>query len=208
MRNIYVKLGIHFLVVAIIAAIFDFGGIVGAAAGIAKIIFFIFVVLLVTSLIINTIRGKTNHQKFREKHMTFIKKLSTTLIFFVAMFGLTACSEKDAEKAGDKVEEAVKGAGNIAKDAGDKLNEMKKDAGNALDAAGEKASEMKEDAGEAIEGAGEKVSEMASDAGHKLDEMKTSVSDKFGGMKKDASNAIEDACEEAKEGVDAEDDDC
>jgi hypothetical protein len=160
----------------------------------------------VISLIDNAIRGKP--PKFREKHMTFIKKLSTSLIFFVAMFGLTACSEKDAEKAGDKVEEAVKGAGNMAKDAGDKISEMKKDAGNVLEAAGEKASKMKDDAGEALEGAGAKVSEIASDAGHKLDEMKTSVSDKLGGIKKDAGIAIEDACEEAKKGADAKGDDC
>lgn len=40
-----------FLVIAIIAAIFGFGGIYVAAAGIAKILFFIFLVLFVLSLI-------------------------------------------------------------------------------------------------------------------------------------------------------------
>jgi uncharacterized membrane protein YtjA (UPF0391 family) len=40
-----------FFVVALIAALLGFGGIAVAAAGIAKIIFYIFVVLFVVSLI-------------------------------------------------------------------------------------------------------------------------------------------------------------
>jgi uncharacterized membrane protein YtjA (UPF0391 family) len=40
-----------FLVIAIIAAIFGFGGIVTAAAGIAKILFFAFLVLFVIGLL-------------------------------------------------------------------------------------------------------------------------------------------------------------
>jgi uncharacterized membrane protein YtjA (UPF0391 family) len=40
-----------FLVVAIVAAIFGFGGIAASAAGIAKILFFVFVVLFLVSLV-------------------------------------------------------------------------------------------------------------------------------------------------------------
>jgi uncharacterized membrane protein YtjA (UPF0391 family) len=40
-----------FLVVAIIAAVFGFGGIAASAAGIAKVLFFIFIVLFLISLI-------------------------------------------------------------------------------------------------------------------------------------------------------------
>ncbi|GGD94516.1 hypothetical protein GCM10010911_61490 [Paenibacillus nasutitermitis] len=40
-----------FFIIAIIAAIFGFGGIVESAAGIAKVLFFIFIVLFVISLI-------------------------------------------------------------------------------------------------------------------------------------------------------------
>lgn len=40
-----------FFIVALIAALFGFGGIAGAAAGIAKFIFFAAVVLLVVSLV-------------------------------------------------------------------------------------------------------------------------------------------------------------
>jgi len=93
------------------------------------------------------------------KNMTFIKKLSASLIIFVAILGLTACSEKDAETAGEKVDEMVKDAGNVAQDVGDKVGEMADDAGDAMEDAGEKVSEMAHDAGNAIEDACEKVKE-------------------------------------------------
>jgi uncharacterized membrane protein YtjA (UPF0391 family) len=47
-----------FLVVAIIAALFGFTDIASASAGIAKIIFFIFLALWIISLIANAIRGR------------------------------------------------------------------------------------------------------------------------------------------------------
>jgi len=40
-----------FFIVALIAAVFGFGGIASAAAGIAKVLFFIFIVLFVVALI-------------------------------------------------------------------------------------------------------------------------------------------------------------
>jgi uncharacterized membrane protein YtjA (UPF0391 family) len=40
-----------FFIIAIIAAIFGFGGIAIAAAGVAKILFYVFVILFVISLI-------------------------------------------------------------------------------------------------------------------------------------------------------------
>ena len=45
-----------FFVVAIIAAIFGFGGIAVAAAGIAKILFFVFIVLFAISLVMSMAR--------------------------------------------------------------------------------------------------------------------------------------------------------
>jgi len=42
---------ITFLVIALIAAALGFGGIAGAAAGFAKILFFLFLILFVVSLI-------------------------------------------------------------------------------------------------------------------------------------------------------------
>jgi uncharacterized membrane protein YtjA (UPF0391 family) len=45
-----------FLIVAIVAAIFGFGGVAVASAGIAKILFFIFLVLFIVSLIFRGVR--------------------------------------------------------------------------------------------------------------------------------------------------------
>ena len=46
-----------FFVVALIAAILGFGGIAVAAAGIAKFIFYIFLILFVVSLLAHLLRG-------------------------------------------------------------------------------------------------------------------------------------------------------
>lgn len=47
-----------FLVIAIAAAILGFGGIAGAATGIAKILFFIFLVVFIVSLIAGLFRRR------------------------------------------------------------------------------------------------------------------------------------------------------
>lgn len=48
-----------FLVVALVAAVFGFGGIASASAGIAQILFFIFLALFVATLIMRAVRGST-----------------------------------------------------------------------------------------------------------------------------------------------------
>ncbi|MDP1576373.1 MAG: DUF1328 domain-containing protein [Cypionkella sp.] len=48
-----------FLVVALSAAALGFGGIAGTSAGIAKILFFIFIALFVISLIARLLNGKS-----------------------------------------------------------------------------------------------------------------------------------------------------
>ena len=40
-----------FLVIALVAAVFGFGGVYAAAAGIAKVLFFLFLVLFLVSLV-------------------------------------------------------------------------------------------------------------------------------------------------------------
>ena len=47
-----------FLVIALIAGALGFTGIYMAAAGIAKILFFIFVVLFLVSLVMHMVRGR------------------------------------------------------------------------------------------------------------------------------------------------------
>ncbi|MAT73144.1 MAG: DUF1328 domain-containing protein [Planctomycetaceae bacterium] len=46
-----------FLIIALIAAVLGFGGLAGAATGIAKILFFAFLVLFVVSLIVPRFRS-------------------------------------------------------------------------------------------------------------------------------------------------------
>jgi uncharacterized membrane protein YtjA (UPF0391 family) len=47
-----------FFVVALVAALFGFGGIASASAGIAQILFFLFLVLFVVSLIAGVVRRR------------------------------------------------------------------------------------------------------------------------------------------------------
>ena len=54
MLNLVVTL----LIIALIAAILGFGGIAGAAVGIAKIVFFVAIVLFLVSLIAGGMRGR------------------------------------------------------------------------------------------------------------------------------------------------------
>ncbi|KRS16397.1 MAG: DUF1328 domain-containing protein [Roseovarius sp.] len=46
-----------FFVVAIVAAVFGFGGIASASAGIAQILFFVFLVLFLGALIMRAVRS-------------------------------------------------------------------------------------------------------------------------------------------------------
>lgn len=49
-----------FLVVALIAGVLGFTTIAGAGAGIAKIVFYVFLILFVVSLIMNFVRARSN----------------------------------------------------------------------------------------------------------------------------------------------------
>ncbi|GAN60065.1 DUF1328 domain-containing protein [Acetobacter cibinongensis] len=53
------KMALFFLVISIIAALFGFGGISSAAAGMAKILFFIAIVLFVVFLVVALLAGRT-----------------------------------------------------------------------------------------------------------------------------------------------------
>lgn len=47
-----------FLIVALIAAVFGFGGIAAASAGIAQVLFFIFLLLFIVAAVVGALRGK------------------------------------------------------------------------------------------------------------------------------------------------------
>lgn len=48
-----------FLIVALIAGVLGFTSIAGAAMGVAKIVFFLFLVLFVVSLVMHLVRGRS-----------------------------------------------------------------------------------------------------------------------------------------------------
>lgn len=50
---------ITFLLVALVAAVFGFGGIAGTAVEIAKLIFFVAIVLFAISAVVGLIRGRS-----------------------------------------------------------------------------------------------------------------------------------------------------
>jgi uncharacterized membrane protein YtjA (UPF0391 family) len=49
---------IFFLIVALIAAVLGFGGIAGTAVGLAKIVFFVFIVLFLISAVYHLVSGR------------------------------------------------------------------------------------------------------------------------------------------------------
>jgi uncharacterized membrane protein YtjA (UPF0391 family) len=49
---------IAFFVIAIVAAVFGFGGIAAGAADIAKVLFFLFLIAFVVSLVVGLMRGR------------------------------------------------------------------------------------------------------------------------------------------------------
>ena len=57
-RHAMLRWALIFLVVALIAGVLGFGGIAGASMGIAQILFFVFLVLFVVSLIAHLVRGR------------------------------------------------------------------------------------------------------------------------------------------------------
>jgi len=52
------RTALAFLIIALVAALFGFGGIAATAAGIAKIIFYVAVVLFILSLVFGLFSGK------------------------------------------------------------------------------------------------------------------------------------------------------
>jgi len=47
-----------FLVVALIAAVLGFTSVAGAAMGVAKILFYVFLILFVVSMVMHVVRGR------------------------------------------------------------------------------------------------------------------------------------------------------
>lgn len=74
--------------------------------------------------------------------MKTIKQLSTFAFIALFTFTLSACSDDNAEEAGEKIDDMTQNAKDSMKDAGDKIDEMATDAGNAIE---DKCEELKEE---------------------------------------------------------------
>ncbi|WP_435105797.1 DUF1328 domain-containing protein [Arhodomonas sp. AD133] len=57
-----------FLIIAIVAGFLGFGGITSTATGIAQVLFFVFVVLLAVSLLLNLVHGRHRIVHGRHRH--------------------------------------------------------------------------------------------------------------------------------------------
>ncbi|WDE12516.1 hypothetical protein [Thalassomonas haliotis] len=73
--------------------------------------------------------------------MNINKKSTLVVLALSAALGLSACGDKNAEEAGEKVDELIADGKSVVRDAGDKAEEMATDAGNAIEDACEKAKE-------------------------------------------------------------------
>jgi uncharacterized membrane protein YtjA (UPF0391 family) len=58
-RAVMLRLALLFLVISIVAAVFGFGGISAAAGDIARILFFIFIVVFLVLLVAGLMAGST-----------------------------------------------------------------------------------------------------------------------------------------------------
>lgn len=55
-----IKMAFVFLVIALIAGVFGFGGIASASAGMAQIVFCLFLVLFLISAVVGFLKGRTS----------------------------------------------------------------------------------------------------------------------------------------------------
>jgi len=88
-----------FLVVALIAGVLGFTTIAGAAIGIAKLVFYVFLLLFVVSLIMNFVRGRGAVFSVRERGMAGANRGEVLIMLksFIALAGagalLCACAD-------------------------------------------------------------------------------------------------------------------
>ncbi|WP_420933122.1 hypothetical protein ACOJR9_11565 [Alteromonas sp. A081] len=73
--------------------------------------------------------------------MSSFKNLLKVVAAPAFVLSLAACSENDAESAGEELDEMVTDAGNALEDGGEKIGDMANDAGNAVEDACEDVKE-------------------------------------------------------------------
>ncbi|GAN00033.1 hypothetical protein U91I_03696 [alpha proteobacterium U9-1i] len=144
---------IGFFVAAIVAAIFGFGGIASAFAGIAQLLFWLFVGLLVVSLLLGVFRG-TAHTVDGHGPATHpgsgIAFLAVAAVLGAAVYAWMD-NDMSAEKAGRSIDRTA--------------SEITADAGEAIEQAGDRAENLIQ----------ETSSEIRTDTANGLDEASDNV---------------------------------
>jgi uncharacterized membrane protein YtjA (UPF0391 family) len=136
---------IGFFLAAIVAAIFGFGGMASAFAGIAQILFWVFLALLLISLVFGLFTGHApdGHAVTHGGGGGF----AFLAVALVAAFAVYAWMDNDmsAERAGRELDQT---AANISSEAGEAIEEAGDRAQNLID---DTADEMEEDVEQADE---------------------------------------------------------
>ena len=147
---------VGFFVAAVIAAMFGFGVIASTFAGIAMILFYIFVALLALSLIMSLFTGRSlhvageGHARARGPNFGAIGAIALTAVVAIAAYAWVQ-NDWSAERAGRVID---RNAAEITADASDVLENAGDRAGNLIQATG---LEMREDAAQGLDRAQETV---------------------------------------------------
>jgi uncharacterized membrane protein YtjA (UPF0391 family) len=144
---------IGFFVAAIVAAMFGFGVVASTFAGLAMILFWVFVGLTVVSLLLSLVSGRAVHADGHVAHGPSLGGIGA--IALVAAFAVMAYAwvqnDWSAERAGRAIDE---GAAQITADASDALQGAGDRAETLISNTGE---EMREDAAQGLDRAQETV---------------------------------------------------
>lgn len=65
--------------------------------------------------------------------MNILKNKSLLMLALVSTLGLAACSDNNAEEAGEKIDDMISSTEDAVNDAGDAINDAATDAGNAVE---------------------------------------------------------------------------
>lgn len=144
---------IGFFVAALVAAVFGFGGIASAFAGIAQLLFWLFLGLLVLSLVLGVFRGRSHAVDGHAPAAHAGSGIAFLAVAAVLGAAVYAWMDNDmsAEKAGRSIDRT---ASEISADAGEALEDAGDRAENLID---ETSTEIRTDTANGLDEASDNV---------------------------------------------------
>ena len=142
-----------FFIAAVVAAVFGFGGIASAFAGIAQLLFWLFVALLVISLALGLFRGAAHSVDGHApvtRNGSGIAFLAVAAVLGAAVYAWVD-NDMSAERAGRSIDRT---ASEITADAGEVIETAGDRAENLID---DTATEIRTDAAEGLDEASDNV---------------------------------------------------